>query len=196
MNFILDNGHGGLINGQYQTSGKRSPKWENGMQLYEGDFNRTVVNGVALLCSMHGIELNILVPELEDVPLSERVRRVNNIYNRHKSSVLISVHANAGHGTGFEVFTTRGKTKSDALAEIMINQFSASIPELKLRKDTRDGDKDKEAQFYILRKTYCPAILVECAFMDTFEPDCRMMIEQPQRFINAIFNGIKSMNDN
>jgi N-acetylmuramoyl-L-alanine amidase len=194
MRFILDNGHGGLINGKYQTKGKQSPKWENGMKLYEGDFNRSIVNGVAQLCTLHGIPFEILVPELTDVSLSTRVKRTNAIYSKDKSSVLVSIHANAGGGTGFEVFTTKGKTKSDALAEVMINQFGASIPELRLRKDTRDGDKDKEAQFYILRNTYCPAILVECAFMDTFEPDCRMMIEQPQRFVNAIFNGILSIN--
>ncbi|MBK8079429.1 MAG: hypothetical protein IPK25_03525 [Saprospiraceae bacterium] len=42
---ILDNGHGGVINGIYQTSGKRSPNWNQGI-LYEGMFNRWVVNRV------------------------------------------------------------------------------------------------------------------------------------------------------
>ena len=34
---ILDAGHGGMINGKYQTKGKRSPVWEDGSVLYEGD---------------------------------------------------------------------------------------------------------------------------------------------------------------
>ncbi|MEF1204613.1 hypothetical protein [Photobacterium damselae] len=44
--FILDAGHGGIINGQYQTEGKRSPIWDDGSQLFEGEFNRAVVKGI------------------------------------------------------------------------------------------------------------------------------------------------------
>ena len=40
---ILDAGHGGLINGVYQTKGKRSPIWPDGRQLFEGVFNRQIV---------------------------------------------------------------------------------------------------------------------------------------------------------
>ena len=34
------------------------------------------------------------------------------------------------------------------------------------RMDTTDGDRDLEADFYVLRKTDCPAVLVECMFQD------------------------------
>ena len=37
--WLFDNGHGGIIDGVYQTAGKRSPKWEDGTQLFEGEFN-------------------------------------------------------------------------------------------------------------------------------------------------------------
>ena len=196
MHIILDNGHGGILNGKYQTAGKRSPIWKDGRQLFEGDFNRKVVNGLSLLCSAHNISHTILVPELTDVSLSQRVSRVNRIYKGKKDSILISVHANAGGGTGFEAFTTKGETKSDAIAEVLIKQFVATIPELRLRKDTTDGDLDKEAQFKIIRETYCPAVLLECAFMDTYEPDCRMMLDNPDLFVNAIFNGFLNLKEN
>lgn len=40
---IIDEGHGGLIQGIYQTEGKRSPNFkELGGVLYEGIFNRAV----------------------------------------------------------------------------------------------------------------------------------------------------------
>ena len=39
---ILDAGHGGIINGNYQTPGKRSPVFSGGQQLFEGEFNRAV----------------------------------------------------------------------------------------------------------------------------------------------------------
>ena len=41
--WILDNGHGGIINGVYQTAGKRSPIWADGTQLFEGEFNRAIM---------------------------------------------------------------------------------------------------------------------------------------------------------
>lgn len=34
------------------------------------------------------------------------------------------------------------------------------------RMDKTDGDYDKEANFYVLKYTYCPAVLVECMFQD------------------------------
>jgi N-acetylmuramoyl-L-alanine amidase len=156
----------------------------------EYQFNRNVVNKLVTLCDEYNIEYDVLVPELTDISLKERCTRANAIYSQDKSAVVISVHANAGGGTGFEVFTSVGETKSDAIAEVIIDEFAEAIPELRLRKDTRDGDKDKEAHFYILKHTNCPAILIECAFMDTLEPDCRMLLEDEDRFVEAIFNGI------
>lgn len=192
MKIILDNGHGGIIEGVYQTAGKRSPKWEDGRQLFEGDFNRKVVNKIAQMCELHNIDHSILVPELTDTSLSTRVKRVNQIHKK-TPSLLVSVHANAGGGTGFEVFTSVGQTKSDEYAETMINEIGICLPELKLRKDSRDGDKDKEAHFYIIKETVCPAMLIECAFMDTYEPDCRMMLDDTDQFAFAIFAGIRKI---
>lgn len=47
MIVLLDNGHGGLINGEYQTPGKRSPIWDDGSQLFEGELNRAIVARIA-----------------------------------------------------------------------------------------------------------------------------------------------------
>lgn len=192
MHIILDPGHGGIIDSIYQTSGKQFHH-PNGKSIYEGDFNRKVVAMVSLLCDTAGISNEILVPELTDVSLSRRAKRANAIYKKRLDSVLISIHANAGKGTGYEVYTSVGETKSDPLSELMIEAMGQGLLELRLRPDNTDGDRDKEAQFYILRKTWCPAMLVECAFMDTYEPDCRMMLENPNQFAKAIFRGIEKM---
>lgn len=190
MRIILDNGHSGMVNGVYQTAGKRSPIWKDGRQLFEGVFNRNIVNKLHKLCQFHGIDSVVLVPEQTDISLGERVKRANKIYSTDKSAILISVHANAGGGTGFEIFTSVGQTKSDKIAEVLIDEYAKAIPELKLRKDTSDGDKDKEAHFYILKNTNCPAVLIECFFMDTLEPDCLLGLDNEDRFVEAIFNGI------
>ena len=36
MHVLLDAGHGGMVNGNYVTPGKRSPKWNDLPQLFEG----------------------------------------------------------------------------------------------------------------------------------------------------------------
>ena len=54
--WILDNGHGGIIDGVYQTPGKRSPLWPDGTQLFEGEFNRAIVNRLVTMCKETGIE--------------------------------------------------------------------------------------------------------------------------------------------
>lgn len=193
---IFDAGHGGVIDGKYQTAGKRSPIWKDGRQLFEGVFNRKIVNLLKLMCIKNEIPFLDITTSLEDIPLKERVKTANTYYKEtNKDCIYISIHANAGGGTGFEVFTSVGDTKSDEIAEIIIEEYKKGMPKLRLRKDTSDGDLDKEAHFQVLRKTFMPAILIECAFMDTLEPDCEyMMCEYGRQMIAlAIFNGIKKI---
>lgn len=192
MNIIFDNGHGGIIDGVYQTPGKRSPVWSDGRQLFEGDFNRKVVNKLHKLCESNGIDSVILVPELKDISLAERTKRANKIYASNKSSILLSIHADAfslESANGFTFFTSPGKTKSDNISEIMFKEYEKAIPEIRPRVDTRDGDHDKEENFWMLKKSNCPAVLIECGFM-TNEKECKMMLDHEDRFVEAIFNGI------
>lgn len=165
---LLDNGHGGIINGVYQTSGKRSPQWEDGSQLFEGEFTRHIVNGIISKLTELDIPYVNIAPELEDISLSTRVNRANNYSN----SVYVSVHANAGGGKGFEIFTSHGSTKSDVFAEVFVEEFAKEFPTIKIRADKSDGDSDKEANFYVLKNTRMPAVLTENFFMDT-EHECR-----------------------
>ena len=114
----------------------------------------------------------------EDVSLEERVRRANKWHDATNGrSVLISIHANAGGGTGFEVYTSLGTTKADRIATIIFNSIKAAFPGMKMRSDDSDGDPDKEAGFYILKNTRCPATLVENLFMDNYA-DCRFLFQE------------------
>ena len=40
---------------------------------------------------------------------------------------------------------------------------------MKIRKDFTDGDPDKEANFYIIKNSKCPAVLTENFFYDNKE---------------------------
>jgi N-acetylmuramoyl-L-alanine amidase len=194
FHYLLDPGHGGMVNGQYATAGKRSPVWEDGRQLFEGVFNRMVVRRIAQLCQNEGIQCTILVPEEQDVSLGERVRRANAIASQHPS-IFVSVHANAGGGTGWEVFTTPGLTKSDAVATIFFNSARKFLPTFKMRADFSDGDPDQESNFYVIKNTICPAILTENLFMDTLKPDCEFLMSPQgvETIAQLHFDGIKAV---
>jgi len=185
MTVILDNGHG------KNTAGKCSPIWGDGSQLFEYKFNRDIVNRISAELTALKINHKILVPELIDISLTERVRRANEIYAKDKDSFLISVHANAGGGTGWEIFTSVGQTKSDTLASVIFVEAHKVLTTIKFRFDVNDGDMDKEADFTILKKTDCPAVLTENMFMDT-EKDCKfIMSEHGRQLITKIHvNGI------
>ena len=173
---ILDNGHGN------DTDGKRSPVWKDGTQLFEYEFNRDIVRRTANRLQEKGLPFEVLIPEVWDVSLPERCRRANRIYDRLKGkAILISVHANAGGGTGWECYTSKGETEADVVATYLCEQAEGDFPGWKMRFDWCDGDPDKESQFYILKHTKCPAVLTENFFMDTERPDCRFIISEEGR---------------
>ena len=112
---ILDAGHGGMIEGQYQTKGKRSPVWEDGSILYEGECNRAIKSRVMELMTFHKMPYFDVNPEQVDISLKERVTRANKVAN----GLYISIHSNAGGGTGCEVFVSKNcSDKSYSMAQV------------------------------------------------------------------------------
>lgn len=194
MKIILDNGHG------VDTPGKRSPKWADGRQLLEYKFNREVVAIIHSGLLRYGFKPHILVPEEHDISLDERVHRVNQIYDQDRMSFGVSIHGNAFTGrptaaNGWEVWTSHGETESDILAEYLYIE-SRFLP-FKARRDTRDGDSDKESRFAMVHRTRCPFVLTENGFMDNLK-DCKYMMSQTGKYniawahINAIAKFIVS----
>ncbi len=191
MLWILDNGHGA------DTAGKCSPEYSDGTRLYEFEFNRDLVGRIAYKCKMNGIPFYVLVPEMHDVSLTERVQRVNNLCRKHLGCVLLSIHVNAARvpntGTGYEVWTSKGNTKSDEYATILMEEAERELgKEFKMRKEYSDGDPDRESQFTILAKTVCPAMISENLFMDN-ERDCKFLMSEEgrERIAELHFRAIK-----
>ena len=117
----------------------------------------------------------LIVPELQDISLKERVNRINNYCKIHGAGncILISLHLNAaGNGqwktaSGWECYSTRKDNNSDRLATIAYFYASSIFEGQKIRADWSDGDIDKEADFFIIKGANCPAILTESFFMDS-----------------------------
>ena len=165
MKILIDNGHG------HNTPGKRSPDGK----FREYAYNREIAKRIVADLIDRGYDAELLVPEDNDISLEERVRRVNNICLASAPScvILVSVHVNAaGNGskwtnaTGWSVYTCKGQTSSDKLAECLCEAAIKNFPGKRIRTDYSDGDSDWEENFYILRKSHCAAVLTENFFMD------------------------------
>ena len=165
MLILIDNGHG------LDTPGKRSPDGK----FLEATYTREIARRIVADLKDRGYNAELLVPETQDIPLSERVRRINAHCNTLGKSniILISIHVNAaGNGTkwlnatGWSCYTSKGQTTSDRIAECFYEAAKKNFPDRRIRTDYSDNDPDWEENFYILRHSLCPAILTENFFMD------------------------------
>ena len=215
MKILIDNGHG------VNTAGKKSPD----KQLLEYKYNREIAIQLVAELKAKGYDAERIVTEETDISLGERCRRVNAICNKIGTAnvILISVHVNAaGSGGvwrsagGWCAYTTRGVTKSDAIAkklyeaaEVSLAAYAEALEAGKktglydskqrpFRTDYQDGDADQEADFYIIKNTKCPAVLTENLFMDN-KTDMAFLLSEAGRkaivdlHVNGIINYIKSV---
>ncbi len=190
MKILIDNGHGA------NTPGKRSP---DGV-LREYLWNRQIAALIVAALNNLGHDAQLLVPEEEDIPLSERCRRVNALCRAvgKENVILASIHCNAaGMGdrwydvTGWSAYTTHGDTQADELATCLYDAARYHLPGQRLITDYTDGDPDLEDEFYILRHTLPASVLVENFFMDSHR-DCAFLIstEGQQSIVNLHVDGI------
>ena len=184
---LLDNGHG------VNTPGKQSP---DGL-LKEYAYTREIVKRIFNSLKELGYEPYILVPETEDVSLSMRVKRANNIYNAsNKKAVLISVHCNAAgadgkwhSAQGWSVFVAQNASaNSKKLADCL--KKAADDEKLKVR--LQYSNKSYWVQsLAVCRDTNCPAVLTENMFQDNKEDVEFLLSEDGKKKITELHvNGI------
>lgn len=170
MKILIDNGHG------QNTAGKRSPDG----RLLEYKYTREIATEVVSILRRRGYDADLLVPELYDVALLERVHRVNvkcQTYGK-KHVIVVSIHCNAaGNGKnwmnarGWECWTSEGLTDSDKLADCLFDAADRIFgQDHKIRRyKEKLTEQDKEKNFTILKSTLCPAVLTENFFQDNKE---------------------------
>ena len=191
MRVLIDAGHG------IDTSGKRSPDGSFREYLW----NREVAEHLYDLLQEHGFDADLVVTETNDIPLKTRVRRVNEVCSLigAHNVLLLSIHSNAaGNGQnwmsakGWSAYTTKGSTKSDVAAKCLYDAFEEEFKDRTIRRDMSDGDPDWEEDFYVIKRTSCPAVLIENFFYDNRE-ECEFLLrdETKRRVARAILHGIQ-----
>ena len=190
MIILIDPGHG------IETPGKRSPDGK----FLEYLWNRQIADLLLDRFMIMGIDASLVVTETNDISLSTRVQRVNKVCSKVGASnvILLSIHSNAaGDGSkwmsaqGWSCYTSKGETKSDLIAECLYDAFETEFTDRKIRKDMSDGDRDWEENFYVLKKSKCPAVLLENYFYDNRD-ECAWLLkdETKERIADAIVKGI------
>lgn len=188
---LLDNGHG------CNTKGKCSP---DGF-IKEYEWARSIVNHLTVRLNDLGIEVYKITPEETDISLSERVRRVNKKYAEAKAKgntcILISIHINAAGkdckwlgASGWTVWVGKNaSSKSKELAKMLYEESE---------KFNLKGNrwvpscKYWEANYTILTKTNCPAVLTENMFQDNKQDvDYLLSAKGKEEIIQLHLNGIQ-----
>lgn len=187
---FIDAGHGGLNRaGEYTTAPSKMFRhargtFHQGSTFFEGVWNRALTNQVMRKLDRLGITYMPLHHDYLDNSLQHRVDMANWYGKKFQRSLVISTHANAftSHtARGFEIYTSPGITESDKVASIHWNNVNslrslyAKGTSITMRTTPSGSEHDNEANFYILRKTNMPAILVEHLFFDNYEDAMLLM---------------------
>ncbi len=171
---VLDAGHG------LYTSGKQTMDGIIGVKK-EWSLNKEVCNHIQTILSDYHVDVKRSddVTGRTDIPLIERTKRAN----KWGADLFISIHHNAGGGTGTEVYHhTRGTAEDKKVAQIIAPKLAKSL-----------GCRDrgvKHAAFTVL-SCNATAVLVEGLFMDTKADYEKMVqVEYQRAYAEAVAQSI------
>ena len=147
VKIFIDPGHGGNDPGAVANGLK-----EKNLTLKIAKYMRDY-----LLANYSGVSVRMSRETDKTVSLPART----NDANKWGANAYISIHINAGGGTGFESFVYPGVDKA---TKDLQNPIHSEV--MKLFTGFRDRGK-KQANFHVLRETKMSAVLTENGFIDT-----------------------------
>ncbi|ASA95852.1 MULTISPECIES: N-acetylmuramoyl-L-alanine amidase [Anoxybacillus] len=157
VRIVLDAGHGGKDVGAV------------GNGLREKDLTLTIVKHIGrMLGEYEGVEVHYTRTDDRFLELSERAELANKL----KADYFISVHINAGGGTGFESYVHPNANSATIAYQ---NVIHAEI--MKAIGNVTDRGK-KRANYAVLRETHMPVILTENLFIDNANDTAKLKSEQ------------------
>lgn len=158
ITIVLDPGHGGFDPGKVGING-----------ALEKDINLKIALKVKSLLEQNDIKVimtrddgNGLYKESDNNKKAADMKKRVDIINGSKAALAVSIHQNSYTSEaikGAQVFYYTKSGQGEDFAKIMQTQLKATLS---------DGNK-REAKsndsYYMLRKTECPIIIVECGYL-------------------------------
>ena len=180
---VIDAGHGGNDPGKVGTG------------CLEKDINLAI--GLKLKENLEENNVMVIMTRIEDVNLatlgatnkknSDMINRVDLI-NSSSADCLISIHQNSYSDStvkGAQVFYYEASEEGKKMGEILQDKLVSCVDSDNHRK-AKGGDN-----YYILGKSICPGVIVECGFLSCPEEEARLMDEDYQEKIaKALADGI------
>ncbi len=162
--WCLDNPHGS------NTPGKRSPVFDDGKtQLLEYELSRDLVRRITERLSQLEVDYFEVVPEERDVPLAERVQRIESHPSKQPKMVL-SLHFNASASQGNNGWSAEGIRGAEAWPKPDSKssaRLAAICLEYVLRKTSlrnRSIKYSPSRPFYIIENVPEPVVLMQNGF--------------------------------
>ena len=171
VKIVLDCAHGGSDSGARTSLGE-----------FESHYSLEICKLVRHLLSPH---MEVILTREDDtfVSLPYRCRLANDA----NCDLFLSLHTNSAmnkSAQGYEVFTSKGVTRSDELALKLASRHIEAFP-------AQVNRGIKEANFYVLKKTNCPAALVEFGFFsNSAEATWLLLDETKVRLAEAVASGV------
>src|SRR5690625_85791 len=173
---VIDAGHGG------------SDPGASGNGLYEKELTLEIAQKVKKLLQSAGFKVIMTRSNDTYVSLEER----SSIANNSNADIFVSIHINAGGGTGIETYwygkhePEKSKALATALQEEVIkgtNSVDRGV------KGSIDG---KKGNFHVIRETEVPSALIELGFIDN-KNDAEKLKQTSfkEKIVKGIVDGIK-----
>ncbi len=193
---IIDRAHGENV------AGKCSPDAAKGLKgspyyYKEWEWSSIICNKLANRLREDGfiVEFTVDPKEKREPGLRERAKVTNKIIKDNPAIhwVFVSMHSNAvgninewSNATGYSIYTTKGVTNSDILADCIIKRAEEALPlyskNIRKYKD-KYLERDIEEDFTVIYGANCPAVLSENFFHTTKSDVAWLKSEQGQNTI-------------
>ncbi|HIT62459.1 MAG TPA: peptidoglycan-binding protein [Candidatus Caccovivens faecavium] len=154
------------------TSGKRTPVVPGlNRQIYENEFNRMAKNKFIEACMRQDFSVFDVKPELQDVSINERIRRINS----QNLTLLVTFAYNAygetfSSASGLEVFYSPQNIKANQSRNLAENLYAELIG-----GTSQNGRGVKTLDVGVLSNVSCVSSLIEAGFMTNLR-EARLMI--------------------
>ena len=154
------------------TLGKRTPVVPGlNRQIYENEFNRAAKNKFIEACMRQDFSVYDVKPELQDVSINERIRRINS----QNLTLLVTFAYNAygdtfNNASGLEVYYSPQNPKATQSRNLAENLYAELIS-----GTSQTGRGVKTLDVGVLSNVNCVSSLIEAGFMTNLR-EARLMI--------------------
>ena len=182
---VIDPGHGGFDPGKVGVDG-----------TLEKDINLSISLLLKELLEKENIK--VIITRTEDkavgqedgeVKKQEDMKKRVEIINESSATLAVSIHQNSftnETSKGAQVFYHTQSNEGAVLAKFIQEQIKFSV------KDENKRMEKANDSYYLLKKTICPTVIIECGFLSNLEETKLLKDSAYQKKIaEGILNGIK-----